>query len=391
MGIFDFFRKITKTENIQGIVIEKLSFSKIGDWIEKKTKENELKEKESILVIENKINDFIKELREKILVLEGVDVELKKEKDRIKNIVKEGRTEYIESLEELIERLNNLNSYKLEKFIEKINKVFLDFNKSSFKNYERATILIGKEMRSIKENLKDFSKNILKIFDEAKPLLDSSKNLLIIQEKLNTIVSINKILEGINEKKLNLSKKITEKEEESKILKQNLGEIKTSQSYLENFAKQKKIVSLQEESEKNILELKQLIDFKSLSNFFHTLPEQMNIVKEHKENFQINFERDNGKVMLELLDMAKLSNNMILEKVRQIRTQIEERVNHKRELKEDETQEAHFKIKETNLEIDNLKIENVKEEKREEKLKISKEELMKTLKQEFSKLNTEIV
>ena len=82
----------------------------------------------------------------------------------------DSREKYIESVEDFIERLNNLEEPKLGKFIEKINKIYFDFNKRSFKNYERATILIGKEMASIKEGVRVFSKSLLKTYEENKDI-----------------------------------------------------------------------------------------------------------------------------------------------------------------------------------------------------------------------------
>ena len=389
MKMFDFFKKIIKKDNGQEAVMEKLAFSEIEKWVVNKEKENESKENEFIFIIKEKINVLIKELAEKLEVLHNFDVEAKKEKEQIKNIVIDSRENYIESVGDLIEKLNKLEEPKLEKFIERINKIFFDFNKSSFKNYERATILIGKEMANIKENLKVFSKDLLKTFDEGNIVMDSFENLLIIKKKLDAINLIDKILERISEKKSNLKKEISEKEERNKISKQSLEEIKTSSDYLENLSKQKKIESLRDELKKNILELKQLLDFKALANFFHIFEEQMKIVKEHREDFQTNFEKDNGQTIMGLLKEAKLNNNIILEKVKQIRGKIEETANYEKNLK-DETQEIKFKIKEVVLEIDDLKIEKIKEEKREEKLKTSKEELISILKQEFGKFGVEI-
>ena len=391
MKIFDFLKKIIKTDNTEEIVIEKLAFSEIESWIERKIRENEIKEKEVLFVVEKKIGDFIKELKEKIVILEGFDVEAKKEKDKIKNIVTNSREKYIESVKDLIEKLNNLKEPKLEKFIEEINKIFFGFSKSSFKNYERATILIGKEMASIKESLKVFSKDLLKIFDESKPIIDFFKNLLVIKTKLDAIILIDKNIKRIGEKRSDLNKKISEKEEKNRILKQSLEKIKTSSAYLENLTKQKKIESLREESKNHILELKQLLDFKALVSFFHINPEQMRIVKEHREYFQTNFEKDNGKSIIDLLDEAKLNNDVILEKIKQIRAKIEETANYEKNLEEDETSGVHFKIKDVSLEIDNLKIEDIKYEKRNEKLKTSKEELINPLKQELGRMNVEVV
>jgi hypothetical protein len=60
-------------------------------------------------------------------------------------------------------------------------------------------------------------------------------------------------------------------------------------------------------------------------------------------------------------------------------------------LKNDETEQEHTKIKDADHEIEKLKTEKVKEEKRNEKLKLSKEELVGGLKQRLVKLNIEVV
>ena len=391
MKIFDFFKKLTKKDDVEDIISEKLDFSDIENWIENQIKENEFKEQKVLFLIKEKIEDFIKGIREKIVVLESFDVESKKEKENIKNIVLDSREKYVDSVEDLIKKLNYLEESKLERFIHRINKIFFDFNKNSFKNYERTTILIGKEMASIKESLKSFSKELLRTHEENKEVVDFFKRISQIKSKHQDIVSSDKILESINEKKLNLNKKINDKEVENKILKQNLEEIKTSPIYLENLSKQKKIELLKENSKKEILELKQLLDFKALANFFHIFEEQMSIVKNHKENFQTNFEKDNGVAIVELLDKSKLNNSLILEKVNQIRIKKEEKENHEKSLEKDEAQEVFLKIEEICFEIDNLKIEHVKEEKRNEKVELNKKDLIDLLKKELYRMNVEVI
>lgn len=391
MGIFNFLKRLRKERKIENVGLEKLAFSEIGGWIENKIKENEAREKEILVLVKDKIRDFNSDLRTKIIILQEFDVESKKDDDKIKGIVSDGRAQYIEAVDNLMANLENLRETKFSDLTKKIDKIFFSFNKASFKNYERATILIGKEMANIKNRSKIFSKDLLEIFEESEPIIDSSKNLFMIKEKLNTIIQIDKTLEGINEKKSDLNKRINEKEKENRILKENLEKIKAGPVYLENLSKQKKIESLRDGSKKDILRLKQLINFKALANFFHMNEEQMRILKDHKENFHANFKKDNGKMIIDLLDESKLDTNTILEKVEQIRNKIEEIENYKREVKKDETQEVYVRLKEVGLEIDNLNIEKVKEEKREEKLKTSKEDLINVLKQELGEMNVELV
>ncbi|MEN7982432.1 MAG: hypothetical protein ABFQ65_03210 [Nanoarchaeota archaeon] len=190
---------------------------------------------------------------------------------------------------------------------------------------------------------------------------------------------------------MDLNKNINRYGEENKILKQNLEEIKTSSDYLENLAKQKKIEFLKEELRNNIFGLKQLLDFKALGSFFHINPKQMKMVKDCRENFQTNFRKDNGKMIIDLLDEAKLNNNAILEKINLIKTKIKEISDYEKDIKDDKTQRLYTQIKGIIIEIDNLKIEGIKGKKRGEKLRVNKKELVDVLSLELEKMGVEII
>ena len=214
MGIFDLFKKLVKKKGFEEIVTEKLAFSDIEDWTKNKIKENGLKEKEIIDLIKKKINSFNEQLKEKKSILENFDVESKKVEDRLKSVVNEIRKKYIESLEIFMENLNNIEKEKLEEFISYVNRVFLDFDKKSHMNYEKTTILIGKEMAGIRDSLKTFSKELMKIFDENKNIVDLSKSLGFIKLKLNQLNQIDKVLGEIKEEITFLGKKTIDKKEE---------------------------------------------------------------------------------------------------------------------------------------------------------------------------------
>lgn len=391
MGIFSFFKKLGRKKEIEEIVLEKLDFDDIGNWIEKKNKENEIKEKEILSVIEVKTKCFIKDLKEKIVILKDFDIKSIKEKDRIKNIVANSREKYMESVENFIERLNNLKEPKLRKFIEKINKVLFEFNKASFKNSEKVTILIGKEIVSIREGFKTFSKDLLEIFNNNKEISELFNSVEFIKSKLNLLSLANGDETKIKEVILSITEKINQKERENLKLLNKIGEIKRSDNYKNMLAEKEKISAFKEEYKNSIFTLKQLIDFKALTSFFHIIPEKMKIVKDYREDFHMNFGKDNGKDIIELLEGAKLSNASILEKANQIGNKIKEIADYEKNVKKDETKEVFNKKTNVGVEIDNLKEEKIKEEKRDEKLKINKEELVNVLKQELANLNVEIV
>ena len=390
MGIFDFFRKLVKENKVEEIVIEKLAFSEVENWIENKRKENELKENEVLFIIREKIGRFTRELREKIIILESVDVKSKKERDQIKEVVDSSKKNYIKSVEEFLENLNDLEINDFE-VMKKINKIFLDFNKGSYKNYERATILIGKEMGSIRESLRVFSRELIKTFDNGNETRENFKRISSIKLNLDKIIQNDKTLKKISETLLLLREKIRSKEEENEKLLKEIEEIKRGPGYLENIRNQKKIESLKEELKNDIFRLRQVIDFKALANFFHINEEQMKILKKHREDFQTNFQKDNGKIIIDFLDESKLNNEIILEKVNLIKTKVEEISNYEDGMGKDETRELDSQVKTIVVEIDNLKIDKVKEEKRDEKIKINKEELIDSLKQELDKMNVEVI
>ncbi len=391
MGIFDLLKKLVKEKKFEEIVIEKLAFSDVEDWTKNKTNKNELKEKEIIDLVKEKISSFNEQLKEKKSVLENFDVESKKEEDRLKSVVNESRKKYIESLEIFMRDLNNIEKEKLEEFISYVNKVFLDFDKRSHMNYQKTTILIGKEMGDIRNSLKTFSKELMKIFDENKNIRDLSKSLAFIKLKLNQINQIDKVLEEIKDGIASLGRKTIDKEGEEENNKERIEEIKKSLSYLDYLNKQEKIEFLEEEIKKDIQSLRELIDLKALANFYHIFENEMNTIKEYKENFEESFKKDNGLRILNLLENSKLDNNKILEKAEHIRARKEELKENKQKIMRDETQNLNSEKTRISKEIEELDIEKVKEEKRHEKLKISKEEAIDILKQEVSKLNVEFV
>ena len=206
MGLFSFLKR-KKKENIE-VVKEKIAFSEIDRWIKNKINKEKLKEKEVISEIKVKITYLDSELKEKIYFLREIDISQKKEKEQIKEVVSRSRNNYIGLVETFLERLKNLELENLELFIGKVNKIFIDFEKSSFKNYERVTILIGKETANVKKSIKEFAGDLLKIYNENKNITYFFKKIQDIELKYNHIQEIDKQLKEILGNKEELKKGI---------------------------------------------------------------------------------------------------------------------------------------------------------------------------------------
>ena len=106
-----------------------LFYKEIPDWIEKEKEQISSEEKEITQKINEKINLFIKEIKEKSQIAKDVDLNSKKAEGRLKSINEDGRKKYFEFLEDFTEKLKNPKGKSLSQLEEEINKLFLDFNK----------------------------------------------------------------------------------------------------------------------------------------------------------------------------------------------------------------------------------------------------------------------
>ncbi len=392
MELVDFFKKIIRKNIVKERKrkTEKVNFNELGNLVENKIKEIEDREKEIFVLIKDKQSIVIKELNEKIRVLESIDVESKKAEDHIKVMVRGNLNNYIVYVKGFIDNLDNLKEDNLEKFIDRVNMIFLDFDKKSNMSYQKATFLIGKEMAVVKETIINFSKYLRKLLDGNKVIIDSSKTIFSIKSKLKNIDETNEIIDKIDESITVLGGRIKNiKESDKKILK-DIEKIKKSKSYIENLKKQEEIKLDEKELEKEVYKLKEIIDFKALAGIFHTDGKKMVVVKEYKKNFQVTFQEDNGARILSLINEAELNNKSILTKIKEINDRKEKIIKNTEKIKKNETEELLFKTEDIKLEIEKLNNEKTKELKKYEKLKTSRKEIINLMKQEFSKINVEV-
>jgi len=254
-------------------------------------------------------------------------------------------------------------------------------------SYQKATFLIGNEIAAVKESIINFSKYLEKLFKENKDIIDSSKIISSIKLNLKNLGETEESIKIVDEKNISLDEKTKNiKEANEKILRE-IEKIKKTSSYIENLKKQEEVNLSKKELENNIYNLKQLIDLKSLANLFHNDEEKWNIIKFYKEDFQTAFKKDNGADILNLLKEAKIDNEIILIKIKQINDKREEIIKDIKIIKKDEIEELSVELKKIKLEIENLNNKKTKELKKYNKLKTKKEEIINSIKQEWNKTN----
>jgi hypothetical protein len=390
MGLFDIFKKKNIKEEPE-IEAEKIEFSEIDSWIKKQTKKANTNEEKSIQEIKQIINQYIKELKERIQVLQEFNVDEKSAQDNFKTISKSGREKYIEMLENMFDRFENINQDNLKDYIDRVNTIFLDFEKNSRKNYERATILIGKEMVAIKDTMKSFSKELLDVFQEKREIITTILNIDKIKETLDKSKLNEKDLEETIKEISGLEKTLDNKEKKNIELEKELKELKKSKEYLENLSNKRHLESSKEDLSRNIMRLKQMIDFKALASFFHVNPKQMEVVKECREDFQSCFMKDSGNSIIFLLEESKKNNRQIQEKTYEIKKQIEDLEKLKSNIQEDPTISLENQIKNTEEEIQEIQKEIEKAQEREIQHEEEKQKILDTLKSKLSRMDVEII
>jgi hypothetical protein len=386
MGFKDFFKKKKKVEE-EIEEIKKIPFNELENFLSSKKSEINEKEKEIFSLIENKTPEFIEELNKKITILENKGNSLKNTEDKIYLIVKENLGYYILRINRLLEDINNLKEENFEEFVEKTNKIFLDFNDKTHVMYQKVTLLIGDEIANIKSHINNFSKYQTDLFDENKDVIKFSKAISSIKLDLTRYNETKDTIDNVNKKIELLDSKIKKVEESDKSVLNEIEEIKKSESYIENLKKQEEIKLSEGELENESYKLKEMIDFKSLGNTFHSSEEKMKIVKSHKEDFKTNFQKSNGEDILKLLNEAKLDSAAISVKMEQIVNEKEKINKNKETIKENETGVLFSQLDDTKLQIDNLNDEKTKEQKKYERFEANIEVIMTSIKNEAIKLN----
>jgi hypothetical protein len=339
MGIFDFFKKKEEKKT------EKIKFEELESWLEQKGKES--KEKEITGIIEVLISKVINELKEEIKVIEKIDLNEKKAEERIKAIVKENLSNYYFYLSKLIDSISNVEKGNLEKLIENVNKIFFEFQQKSKISFEKATFLIGKELGDVNESIDKFFREMNEVLEENKELIQTSGIISSVRKKIEELKEAERLRLEARMGIKNIEEDIKKICEKSRLLKKGIEDIKNSKEYAGQEKEKEEARLKKGDIEKSVLELRSMIDIKSLAKTFHSDMKKMKIIKDYDENFSQIFEKETENSVAALLDDAK--KQAIKDKIEDIKQKREEI--YKLLNKED------YKLKDFALEIANLTAE----------------------------------
>lgn len=383
------FKNILKKKEILNNPII-TSFKDIENCIYKKKQEIKNKEKDVLKNIKEKKEVFIKEINIKAKDIENIDIDSKDVDKRIKKIVKKNIKEYLDRLNNLIDKINNLDEENFEIFIKSINNYFIDFEKKSIINYERASFLLKNDLFELRKDLVDFSEYLVKILEKEKNIIKTSRIIYLVQESLEEIKEANKTIEETNIEIKHIEEKRKDLESNKQELLEKIKNIKENKKHIENIKKIEALKINENKITKNIFELKEIIDFKALANIYHVDKRKMLVIKEYKENFKENFTKNNNDYFFTLLEDAKLNNTKITSKIEEI-NKLKEKINvYKKTITKDETKELFNEINNIKTEIEATNFEKENKLKKLDKIKQNKAEFFTLLKKDLSKINIEI-
>ncbi len=309
MGILNYLKKIifedekkeSQTENMS----EKNSTELTLPDIQSKTAalEKELLEKKDKLEKNSKalIQENISSLKDCLELLKGVNLDKRKEPDKLKELVLENVHIYETYLQKFIRELEEYPS------IDDILKLFELFSKNSLKSYQKATTLVGEEFEKTESILKEFALNFNRLIKENQENNFKMSKFKEIDKNFEEIAGIASVE---NEIKQNLAKLKQDKDENEKTLIEDKNKIELivkSTEYKEDSNKKEELRLQIKKLEQEMASTLEKINLKELAKICHENEKKHKIVQAYiansKKAIEEDLERNFDKIVKETRGM----------------------------------------------------------------------------------------
>lgn len=382
MSLFNLFKH---KEKIEGSKSKNYTLENLPVLIEDELKDldnrserlkNELKEMTDLLSLE---------INEKIPKLKMLNLDKRKEELRLKEIVMISLHDYISFLERFIKDLEKVEPRDTKEYIKEIQITFNHFNKSSRMIYERATILIGKELAEVRNRIDNFAKEFNEKLESNRKYFEKKDLIRIIKDNLEELKESDKIQKQIEDSLADFKRKISKIEEDEKLFEEDYEEYKKSKDSIKFIEEQEKIKQENKIINEEVLKLKQEINLKNLAKYFHEDPKKIRIIKDYSENFSNSLKHDDDISIIKLLKEANLNFNE--EKIKELKQKLAKQrlFDSDKRLKEFEDK-IYKKNQDLKHERDELEHEKIKKQRFEENHK----KILKKIENEAQKIWPEI-
>lgn len=375
MAWIDNLRKIfinedTKREENQLVKIEKISFESVFVKLNEKIRNDDNENNKLKSEIVKRINDFSVGINSAIDNLQSVDLSKRKEHEKIKAVVQENFSLYIANLRRLNENLKNAEKLELKEYIKKISDIFNEFDSSSNLAYEKATILIGKELAITKELIKSFKKDFISHMEDNRGFFKSIESTAKLKDILDEIKQ-SELFESEFEKIIKENdEKLKDIEIEINNLRENINLLKRSDNYIKDMQRKDEQARKLIEFENKLRSIKQQIDFKKLAKVYHRDAKKNSLISSYVNNFISTFQNDSS---LDILPLVRDAQGIDLTELETI--QLEFIALNKKTItpREEELLSLEEKIKNLINQTSSIN-ENIQDEKRKKEKLLSKKE-----------------
>ncbi len=304
MALKDFLRKIFKEEKQTPHEILEIP---LANLLPNLTKEQEKLEAESGEIkkqIDSNLTQFVSALISHQTSLTKVNIDSRKEQERIKLIVKENLKHYINHLESFTDELKKIEEQNLKDFLQKIFLAIHNFEIISRNSFEKATILIG-ELGKVRQEIRNFQSKIDSIVSENKSLFDKEE---VIENLKKTLSERGKIKETTEEIKGQIKKtENKQKEIESEITnkKKEIEKLKSSAEHRKEQEEKAKHEQENVQFSQEVTKIKEKIDLKFLAKHFHQDAKKSKVIERYIENFLETLGHDENLGIESLIKEAK--------------------------------------------------------------------------------------
>jgi hypothetical protein len=304
MSIFDFFRHKKKIEEP---VQKKHNLENLPSLIEGETKNINDKSEKLKNELNERVNQISSELKQKIPGLKMINLNKRKGEDRLKEIVMTSLSDYIIYLGRLIKDLEKIEPKEIEQYIKEIQLTFNNFNKNSKMIYERATILIGKELAEVRNIIDTFAKDFNEKLISNKETFERIHLIKAIKDNLKEFEESKILQKQIEDSVSDFKEKIAKIEKEKQLFEKNYEEYKKSNESREFIEEQEKIKQENKIINEEIIKLKRDINFKDLAKYYHENRKKSKIIKDYSEDFLNSLKQDSDFSIISLLKEANQS------------------------------------------------------------------------------------
>lgn len=372
MSWLDFFKR--KEEK----PIKKIRFQELNSEVEAEIDGIKKRIQSARESVKERTMQLNSELEQKLRILKQIDLKERKESERIKFIVLENLKVYTSHLQNLMDNLKNLDLNDREYFT-RMHALFENFKKNSINSFQKATILVGREIEDVVSSIRKFSADVERIMAEDKGIFESEKIGGMLKNLLTSFDAEKEREEEIKNSLHDLEKNLDWVEKKKKELEKNLEDAEKSREYSIFFEDKERRRQERERVRGEILRMKQEIDIKAMLKHFHHDRKKSDVLKEYAEEFIIALESDENGKMLEIVKEFKPEVNA--KKLKELRLKSIELKNWQETAIERKVREIEEGIKKMNLELaaiqEKMNEEKKKIERIEKKAEQAKDEIKK--------------